>query len=127
MRLVLVPVDYSFGSCQSSVDLNPEALQPYEDAMFQQNPLEAIEIEVHAPLTVNDLDLGSSNGFFTLLNRAVQLRASESPDPNVYYYVLFDNCGVCIGEGGGCLLGVAPGTPEASEIARRLSELELGG
>ncbi|HWB80553.1 MAG TPA: hypothetical protein VG755_36565 [Nannocystaceae bacterium] len=115
MRMVIVPVDYSFGSCTTSVDLTPEALQPYEDAMYQQNPLESIEIEVHAPISVNDLDLSDGGDFFQLLNRAVQLRASDSPDPNVYYYVLFDNCGACISESGGCLLGVAPGTPGASE------------
>jgi hypothetical protein len=115
MRLVMVPVDYSFGSCQTTVDLDLDALQPYEDAMFQQNPLEAIEIEVRVPITVDDLDLTDSNDFFELLNRAVQLRASDAPDPNVYYYVVFDNCGVCIGEGGGCLLGVAPGTPGPTE------------
>ncbi|MBC8072129.1 MAG: hypothetical protein IAG13_27660 [Deltaproteobacteria bacterium] len=115
MRLVMVPVDYSFGGCQASVTLDEAALQPYEDAMFQQNPLESIEIEVREPLVVDDLDLTDSNDFFSLLNRAVQLRGSEAPDPNVYYYVLFDNCGVCIGEGGGCLLGVAPGTPGPTE------------
>jgi hypothetical protein len=115
MRLVMVPVDYSYGGCQTSVDLDEAALQPYEDAMFQQNPLESIEIEVREPLAVDDLDLTNANDFFGLLNRAVELRGSESPDPNVYYYVLFDNCGVCIGEGGGCLLGVAPGTPGATE------------
>jgi hypothetical protein len=115
MRLVIVPVDYSFGSCTTSIELTPEALQPYEDAMFQENPLEAIEIETRAPISVNDLDLSDSNDFFQLLNRAVQLRASDAPDPNVYYYVLFDNCGACISESGGCLLGVAPGTPGPSE------------
>jgi hypothetical protein len=115
MRMVIVPVDYSFGSCTTSIDLTPEALQPYEDAMFQQNPLESIEIEVRDPIAVNDLDLSDANDFFQMLNRAVQLRASDSPDPNVDYYVLFDNCGVCISESGGCLLGVAPGTPGPSE------------
>ncbi len=115
MRLVMVPVDYSFGSCQTSVELTEDALQPYEDAMYQQNPLESIEIEVRAPITVNDLDLSNGNDFFQLLNRAVQLRGSDNPDPNVYYYVLFDNCGACISESGGCLLGVAPGTPGPTE------------
>jgi hypothetical protein len=83
--------------------------------MYQQNPLETLEVEVHAPLPVTDLDLTDPNDFFSLLNRIVQLRASESPEPDVYYYGLFDNCGPCIGDGGGCLLGVAPGTPGASQ------------
>jgi hypothetical protein len=135
MKLVIVPVAYDFGGCQSTPDLTTEALQPYEDAMYQQNPLEHIEIEVRAPLPVSDLDLTDSNDFFALLNRVVQLRAQDGPEPNVYYYALFDNCGACIGEGGGCLLGVAPGTPgssqgEASQRAaigvRYLSGSEVG-
>ncbi len=82
----------------------------YIDSMFQQNPVENIDVEIHADYVVNDLDL-AGNGFFTLLNRMAQLRASEAPDPNVYYYGLFDNCGACIGDGQGCTLGVANGIP----------------
>ena len=135
MNVVIVPIAYDFGGCSTTPELDEAALQPYEDAMFQQNPLESIDIQVHAPLAVNDLDLTDPNDFFSLLNRIVQLRASESPDPDIYYYGLFDNCGTCIGDGGGCLLGVAPGTPgatqsEASQRAaigvRYLSGTEMG-
>jgi len=114
MKIVLVPVDYSFGGCTAAVDTSDEVIGQYEDAMFQMNGLETIELAVHTPITVSDLDLTDPNDFFSFLNRIVALRASEAPDPNVYYYGLFDNCGVCIGNGGGCLLGVAPGTPGSS-------------
>ena len=114
MKVMIVPVDYSFGGCTASFDTSEENLQKYEDAMFQQNGLETIELEVHPHITVNDLDLGDPNGFFQFLNRIVQLRASENPPPNVYYYGLFDNCGECIGDSSGCTLGVAPGTPGSS-------------
>ncbi len=115
MKVLLVPIDYSFGSCDAIPTLDEAGLQPYADAMFQQNPLETLEIQVGSPLVVNDLDLSGSNGFFGLLNRMVSYRAQLGVDPNVYVYGLFDNCGACIGEGGGCLLGVAPGTPGATQ------------
>jgi hypothetical protein len=116
MKVVMVPIEYDFGGCQATPDLQDDAqLQPYIDSMYQQNPLETLEVEVVAPLRVDDLDLTSGNGFFTLLNRIVQYRASLGLDPNVYVYGLFDNCGACIGDGGGCLLGVAPGTPGDSQ------------
>jgi hypothetical protein len=115
MKVVIVPIDYSFGGCQASADLDEAALQPYADAMYQQNPLETLQIEVIDPITVTDLDLTDSGDFFQLLNRIVQYRSQLGLDPNVYVYGLFDNCGVCIGDGGGCLLGVAPGTPGASQ------------
>ena len=86
-------------------------MQPYIDHMFQQNGVENIDIEYHDYVSVTDLDLGNPNDFFQLLNRTAQLRAAEAPDPNVYYYALFDNCGQCIGDNSGCTLGVAAGIP----------------
>lgn len=116
MRMVLVPVQYEGPGCSATFDTSPETVQAYADAMFQHNPLETIDIEVHAPYLVDDLDLADANDFFTLLGRMQQLRASEQPDPNVYYYGIFDNCAQCVGfEGlGGCVLGVAAGLPDAS-------------
>jgi hypothetical protein len=115
MKVLMVPIDYSFGSCTTLPDLSGDELKPYADSMYQQNPLETLEIEVGTPLTVNDLDLTDPNDFFSLLNRIVQYRSSLGLEPNVYVYGLFDNCGGCIGDGGGCLLGVAPGTPGDSQ------------
>ncbi len=110
MRIMIVPIDYNFGGCNTQFDTSDATLQPYIDHMFQQNAVENIDIEIHDYVVVDDLDLGG-NGFFQLLGRIAQLRASEAPDPNVYYYGLFDNCGQCIGDGGGCTLGVAQGIP----------------
>jgi hypothetical protein len=115
MKVLMVPIDYDFGGCQALPNLDEASLAPYVDAMYQQNPLETLEVEVTDPLRIDDLDLTNGNGFFTLLNRIVSYRASLGLDPNVYVYGLFDNCGACIGDGGGCLLGVAPGTPGASQ------------
>ncbi len=120
MRVVVVPVAYSGPGCTSTVDQTAEVLQPYEDAMFQQNPLERLDIVWDDPFTVDNLDLSDPNDFFTLLSVAQQYRASQQPAPNVYYYFLFDNCGACIGNGGGCLLGVAPGLSDASMAAASL-------
>jgi hypothetical protein len=115
MKVVIVPIEYSFGGCSTTTELDDAALKPYADAMYQQNPLETLEMEVIAPLSVTDLDLTDPNDFFSLLNRIVQYRSQLGLDPNVYVYGLFDNCGACIGDGGGCLLGVAPGTPGATQ------------
>jgi hypothetical protein len=112
MHIVVVPVSYSGPGCSEDVDADEETLQRYADAMYQQNPLETLDIRWDEPYVVDDLDLTDGNYFFTLLGRAQQYRAAQSPAPNVYYYLLFDNCGACISESGGCLLGVAGGIPE---------------
>jgi len=109
MKVVMVPVAYTGPGCSAEVDASEETLARYADSLYQQNPLETLDIRWDPPYTVNDLDLGDPNDFFTLLGRAQQYRASQAPDPNTYYYLLFDNCGECIGDGGGCLLGVAGG------------------
>jgi hypothetical protein len=136
MKVVMVPVAYSGPGCSATVDASEATLARYADAMYQQNPLETLDIRWDPPYVVSDLDLTDSGDFFTLLGRAQQYRASQAPDPNTYYYLLFDNCGACIGAGGGgCLLGVAPGTPDASMAAasmrvaigtQRLSGSEVG-
>ncbi|MCA9705833.1 MAG: hypothetical protein KDK70_08300, partial [Myxococcales bacterium] len=133
MRLVLVPVQYDGPGCSATFDTSPEVLAQYEAAMLQHNPLQTLELEVHDPYPVNDLDLSDPNDFFALLTRMQQLRAQEQPDPNVYYYGIFDNCAQCIGfEGfGGCVLGVAAGLPDDSmesaveRVAIGASELDL--
>jgi len=124
LRVVMVPVEYEFGGCQSTPDLSDEAtLQPYEDALFQNNPVESVEISVHEPLRIDDLDLSTLDGFYSLLPRIQRLRAAETPEDNVYYYGLFDNCGACISSAedsvfGGCTLGVAPGRAAADRGSR---------
>jgi hypothetical protein len=117
MKIVLVPVAYSGPGCSETVEADDETLQRYADAMYQQNPLETLDIVWDEPYVVDDLDLTVGNDFFTLLGRAQQYRASQAPDPNTYYYMLFDNCGECISESGGCLLGVAGGIPDESIAA----------
>lgn len=109
MRVVVVPVDYSFGGCDAIVD--GEAIRKdFEDDLFQQNPLEKIELSIHAPHKVT-YDMTSMNGLNKLVNEMSQLRSADGVDPNVYYYGIFDNCGACIGGGGGigtgCTVGLA--------------------
>lgn len=124
MRVMLVPVDYTApeGNCSGMPDTSEEGLAAYVDALYQHNPVEDIELMVHEPLVVDDLDLSFTGPVYLLLARLSNLRADEDPDPDVYYYALFDNCGACIssdGSGGfdGCLLGVASGIPEPTQGA----------
>ncbi len=124
MRIMVVPIEYDFGGCQTQFDISEENMSDYIDHIFQQNGIENIDVEYHEYYRVDDLDLGG-NGFFTLLNRMSQLRAAEAPDANVYYYGLFDNCGECIGDGGGCTLGVANGIPGDS-IGEAGSRVAIG-
>jgi hypothetical protein len=108
LRVVLVPVDYKFGSCAKLVDGEAHR-KSFEDALFQQNGIESLEMTIHAPYKV-DYDMVSFNGLSRLVNEMSQLRTAEGADDNVYYYGLFDSCNGCIGDGGlggGCTVGLA--------------------
>ncbi|HEY8380100.1 MAG TPA: hypothetical protein VIK91_26600, partial [Nannocystis sp.] len=109
MRVVLVPVDYSYGDCQATVD-GAAWEKTFKQALFQQNPLESIEFVVHDPYPVT-YNMTTFNGLSRLVSEMSMLRTAEQADPSVYYYALFDNCGACIGSGGGvqsgCTVGLA--------------------
>ncbi|MCA9713258.1 MAG: hypothetical protein KC468_01035, partial [Myxococcales bacterium] len=111
LRVVLVPVHYSNGSCAANVD--PEYWQPLmRDALLQENPADEVEITIHEPFEVT-YSMTSFSGLNNLVNDIAQLRAAENPQPWIYYYGLFDSCGGCIGTGdgpgGGCTVGLAAG------------------
>jgi hypothetical protein len=109
IRVVLVPIDYSYGSCNAVVDGEAHR-KAFEDALFQQNAIENLEFTIHAPYKVT-YDMNAYSGLSKLVSEMSQMRTDEGADPNVYYYGLFDNCGGCIGSGGGisggCTVGLA--------------------
>ncbi len=106
LRVVLVPVDYSFDGCNEVVDGEAHR-KAFEDALFQQNAIESIDFQVHAPHKVT-YNLREFGGLSELVGEMSQMRGAEGADPNVYYYGLFDNCGACIGDlNTGCTVGLA--------------------
>ncbi len=108
MRVVLVPVDYSFGTCKKLVN-GEEHQEAFENGLFQQNAVKNVEFTIRAPYKVS-FDMTNFNGLSKLVSEISQLRTADGADPNVYYYGLFDNCGTCIGDGGiggGCTVGLA--------------------
>lgn len=131
LRVVLVPVDYSFDECQKVVDGEVEAKR-FGDALFQQNAVESLDLQVHAPYEVR-YDLTEYNGLSQLVSEMSQLRAQEDADPNVYYYGLFDNCNRCIGAGGGGMVGCVVGLafaitgPNMSDAYGRAAAGQLSG
>lgn len=108
MRVVLVPVDYSNGGCSKVVDGEAHRAA-FETALFQENPIQSLELEVHAPFKVT-YDMKTFGGLSKLVGEMSQLRTDEGADDNVYYFGLFDSCGACIGGDGiqgGCTVGLA--------------------
>lgn len=113
MRITLVPIDYQSPECTALPELSEENVSNYVDHLFQLNPVENIDLEIHEPVLVEDLDLSDVGGVVELAQRVSELRAIEQPDPNVYYYGMFENCEPCAESG--CALGFAVGVPGPSQ------------
>ncbi|MCA9690940.1 MAG: hypothetical protein KC636_15140 [Myxococcales bacterium] len=117
LRVTVVPVAYDFGACQATVDME-EWGPRLEEALYQENGADEVEIIAHAPLPIT-YDLGQFSGLNKLVNDMSDLREAEGAPPWMYYYALFDSCNKCISSGdgpaGGCTVGLAAGIPNESK------------
>jgi hypothetical protein len=88
IKVVVVPFAYNDGAgCDSVPDTSDETMQLFHDLMLMQNPVDRVEIEVHAPVP------WTGNGSYSALNLHMsQLRFDEGALPETYYYGLIDYC-----------------------------------
>lgn len=84
MKIVFVPVNYTFWDTPTSVDMTEDDIQLVYDELLQNNPLQTIEMEIHEPI---DYDL-QINNLGQLLSPMRSLRSQEGAPPNVYYHAL---------------------------------------
>lgn len=86
MKVVLVPIEYTYIDPPTIAVVTDSDKQIVADALLQTNPVQSVDVQVHEPYlyTQQLTDLGA------LLSPTSALRASENPDPNVYYHALVD-------------------------------------
>lgn len=104
MRVVIVPVRYSGGGCIDSTSADeladPEIVQSFEDALFVQNPVQDVELTVHAQ-EIDFTDYQPGEGFARLLAVMQGMRVADEAPPDVHYYALLDRCGAGSHDGAG--------------------------
>jgi len=86
MKVMLVPIEYTYIDPATTVVLDDADLQQIEDDLLQNNPLQSVSFEIHETYTYDNqlTDLGQ------LLSPMSALRANEGAAPNVYYHALVD-------------------------------------
>jgi Metallo-peptidase family M12B Reprolysin-like len=86
MKVVLVPIHYTFIDPPTLVELTEEDLVAIGDDLLQTNPLQTVTLTVHEPheYTNQLTNLGQ------LLSPMSALRGNEAAAPNVYYHALVD-------------------------------------
>lgn len=91
MEVVLVPIAYDDGlGCETVGDTSEATVTALHDALYQQNPVSALEIQVRDPISVAG-PIGFS-GAFDVLMQLNEARSNDGAAPQVFYYGLVDTC-----------------------------------
>lgn len=112
LRVVIVPFNYDNGVCVAEPDVSEETIQLYHDLIFQMNPVDEVEIVMHAPVDWNQ----QLNTFAELNTFMSDLRFQESADPEVYYYGVINACVNDVDGFGGLAHGI-PSNPADMGVA----------
>ncbi|MCH9683151.1 MAG: hypothetical protein K0V04_17080, partial [Deltaproteobacteria bacterium] len=118
MKVVLVPFHYDDGEgCVSDPDASNSTMQFFQNFMFQQNPLDRLEFEVHEPIDWNTPldDLAELNAYL------VGLRFDEGALPEAYYYGLIHTCSDTVGGAYGLATGIPTSPVNVNAAAQRVS------
>jgi len=91
-------------------------MQLYFDKLFQMNPLDTLEFEIHESIDFNQ-ELTSLNQLNVLLS---DLRFAEGAPPEMYYYGHVDACGGGVGGAAGLAFGI-PVDPTMENAFQRVS------
>lgn len=89
LEVVLVPVDHDLGpECPEPPVIDEAALEWLSNALYQQNPVQEVELSVRDTWTYTS----SMNSFSPLLGALAELRAADNAPADVYYYGLVRPC-----------------------------------
>jgi len=116
MKIMLVPFNYNGPDCVTEPDLTESTMQLYFDKMFQMNPIDTLELEIHETLDWNQ-ELTSLSQINSLLS---DLRFKEGAPPEMYYYGHIDACGGGVAGAAGLAFGI-PVDPTMENAYQRVS------
>jgi hypothetical protein len=118
-RPTLVPVEYSFGECDTVAVPNEEQSAGFVRNLFEKNSLQVVHYTLHEEHIVRTTELTSLAQFFTPLQ---QMRTADGADPNEYYFALVDACSGGV-DGAG---GIAPSSDVPATKAASLYRVSVG-
>lgn len=89
LRIVVVPVHYTFGGADLWPDTSPEQLERDRKVFMSLYPLADVEISMHAPYELASEIKSNGQGFGQLLREMISLRARDGARSDVYYWGAF--------------------------------------
>lgn len=104
-KVVLVPVQYNSGSCNTNtLSVIETNFEGFSNHFFSQNPIHTLDISIHPVGIVQETQLTT----LSQINGALaSLRFNDFAEPNVYYHAVVNACTGGVDDAG----GLAPGTP----------------
>jgi hypothetical protein len=125
MEVVIVPIDHQYDGGKECPDVPPvfdaERLQKFEDALFVQNPVQAVRVTAREePLVWTE----SAAELSKILDALGDLRIEDDAPPWVYYYGAIEPCDWGSTEGYAGLAYLPRGTKK-SEAWRRVAVGDL--
>lgn len=89
LEIVVVPFDYDDGAgCATSPVLDDAVLQRFEEALYQQLPIDRVVMTVHAREAWTE----PFDELLAVNERLIDLRTAEAAAPQVVYYGIIDAC-----------------------------------
>jgi len=125
LKVVLVPVRYQTGSCDTNTaDITEAEEQRFLDFIHDQNPVQEViwEFRRGAPIQWNT----TLTSLAELWQPLQEMRIADAATPNTYYYALVSACANGVGGAGGIAPGLPPATKDAA-YQRVSSGLWLNG
>ncbi len=116
LKIVVVPIQYNTDGSGRTPDVSAGQLERYRQTFMARYPASEVEITKHAPYPWTTTIAGNGTGFSSVLRAMTQLRQTERPAKDVYYYgLLAPTSSMGTFCNGGCVTGLStvvenPGT-----------------
>lgn len=109
IRVVLVPVRYNADGSGRLPDTSQAQLERYRNLMYKLFPVPDVDLSVRAPFDWNDTIARNGGGWSEILQAILDLRNSDSPSAETYYYGIFTpQASFSAYCSGGCVTGLGP-------------------
>lgn len=121
IKVVVVPIRYGADGSNRLPDTSANQIQTYAQTMYALYPTPKVDVQVRQqPMSINFAVGADGTGWNQLLTALLQLRASDAPGADVYYYGAFAPAAsmqaYCAG---GCVAGLSPVVMSVADAASR--------
>jgi hypothetical protein len=92
MKVVIIPVLHQLDGCEQMPMPTDDDIVAMREQLEQNNAVQSALVELGEPMPYTAPIGGSESGFSPVLAALAIQRASDAPEPNVYYYGILDPC-----------------------------------